>query len=1417
MSNLKAEIQNFINSTITVYKSQPERINADRDAENEAKKDYKGRELFELLQNADDQGAEEVLFDVDISNSVLTVANTGKSFSPEGYKSILLQSNSSKKSEEYIGNKGKGFRSILTWADEITIISNNIKLIFSDKISQQILQQNIKPNIVQNKQAAILAFCSINDTEYNENQKWATQIIIKYKKDYLKDINNQLDFILKTKCLLEFLNNIKTLTVNNESVHKNTNDYEILSVVNEAFPPNCSFIEKNDVYKKYQIKGLISDKIDFTKEPLYSYLPTNIYLNIPILFHVTFDLDSSRKRINNSDKNSFIFDRVIDYIEENIIQYTKRKCSWYPYYLITYKDINIDIENTFGFYSKLDNLKQKLNIIPCIDGKYRNINNVIFTDSAKSDFIEQLYKQIDLPKEFLCIAKSIPDYIGYFKERNANKISMAAFSKLSKALVGVNNEIEIRASLIKLFVEDIENSLPNDWESSSDETLLIDNNKQIIKYNQQIFTHRPQHDAYELPSYTNITFLHDKLYKTLINKFDCQERKGRQLKQYLGKISQIEEYEASPLIEHIISDTRKIIANNPNNSISNIKSMIKSIYSIWDESMDGITRVKVPILTDNLKIVDAENAFFDDSYKKGIFTKYVWGEYIQNSEEYSFILNKNSWGFQFEEEKFTKLLERLGVKSTFDENFLTDNLQEIFENFNLTQIVLLCNFQPSIFYNYALKDNISKICKIENYVLECKNMSFINADYTLDINGLKNEFNMCQSEIDRLLVSLGAKPRVEDLSMDAIKDIIVNKLKKYKPYGECAQTLYTLLIEKNMENKKSSNSKNNYKIGESCYLYSKNKENYFRNSELYYYDNKTIPAKFIEQYPIIDLPKRRGEKQVLDIFGVNTFKNLKFKVKNAKLQKSLTNEFKEYIETLTPLFTAYSATDVVDYEKKIKENRKELEKINYKLCSEISLLCNDNIYPQQIQDFEFINITDENTYYLKVPKHVESLKVLNNDYKIEIGEFIAEVIAIAFKVSDGERFSSIYKDANILYSEKKFRENYPSKILDFAKRENKFSVNESFWKRIYDLKKEDKLSFEKWYSNKCSSWDIDWENFSEDDAECTLNCLYEHDITDLRLFFEEFNEIDFSKYNVKIYKNKYEQIYDDKIFPVLWQKSLSKESKMCDFEDMITQFQWSKIYQELLGFPKICANRYEDNHEKKIWEFLAHNGIKEDDCITKNRDEIIKIKKLNEEKYKQFLDEINNSHNHSLLYFEDTTALEAFCNTIQEQKVSDDISPKSADETPFVPLKEVSDIGKYLNHNSNPRKARASHHSHLSDKQKDIIGRKNEEAAKKTLIASGKYVKVEDSISDSDGYDIRCCTKDGNYHYYEVKTFGGDGFYMSFQEYQTYYNLKPAYMIFLVLPNNEYKIIKDIEKECCKKDDNYKIVLREIIIDGNIE
>jgi hypothetical protein len=83
---------------INEYKNNPKRIRSDYNREIEAIEVYKGRELLELIQNADDELLDDMGREIKLSffEDTLTISNNGSPFSEDGIDSLMYSNISAK-------------------------------------------------------------------------------------------------------------------------------------------------------------------------------------------------------------------------------------------------------------------------------------------------------------------------------------------------------------------------------------------------------------------------------------------------------------------------------------------------------------------------------------------------------------------------------------------------------------------------------------------------------------------------------------------------------------------------------------------------------------------------------------------------------------------------------------------------------------------------------------------------------------------------------------------------------------------------------------------------------------------------------------------------------------------------------------------------------------------------------------------------------------------------------------------------------------------------------------------------------------------------------------------------------------------------------------------------------------------------
>lgn len=121
----EAIVSSIVDQNLGVYRAAPSRLQEDVSQEAQVASDYRGRLVYELLQNADDAMAEGGSSDrvrFVVTDNCLTVANTGRELSDGDVRGLCGLGASSKVRQHgerraSIGHKGLGFKSVLEVTD----------------------------------------------------------------------------------------------------------------------------------------------------------------------------------------------------------------------------------------------------------------------------------------------------------------------------------------------------------------------------------------------------------------------------------------------------------------------------------------------------------------------------------------------------------------------------------------------------------------------------------------------------------------------------------------------------------------------------------------------------------------------------------------------------------------------------------------------------------------------------------------------------------------------------------------------------------------------------------------------------------------------------------------------------------------------------------------------------------------------------------------------------------------------------------------------------------------------------------------------------------------------------------------------------------------------------------------------------
>jgi len=314
-----------------VYLISPQRMFSEYRGEKENVKNYNGRQLLEMLQNADDAsmaasiGNRKVL--IRLEGTSLVIANTGYPFSEEGLESIFLSHLSPKEvMEKQIGKKGLGFRSILSWATEVTIKSHDLCVAFSEEYSKKVLEDLLKnvdfrkvyDRLNKGYQLPIATLVCPNIENANISpfpgmEEYDTVIQITLKENVTPEVLEQISHDLDSEVLL-FLNNIEKISFDINGI---LSKYEkLISSKTEKciirYTTGSAVTEKEwNIYtlsgnferwdKPYELSIAWQDNLEGNKDVIYSYFRTKVAIQSKGIIHGSFELNADRNLIIKDD------------------------------------------------------------------------------------------------------------------------------------------------------------------------------------------------------------------------------------------------------------------------------------------------------------------------------------------------------------------------------------------------------------------------------------------------------------------------------------------------------------------------------------------------------------------------------------------------------------------------------------------------------------------------------------------------------------------------------------------------------------------------------------------------------------------------------------------------------------------------------------------------------------------------------------------------------------------------------------------------------------------------------------------------------------------------------------------------------------------------------------------------------------
>lgn len=1011
------EVENIIKKRWDGLKNPKELVSL-YNIEKQTNQGYNGRQLLELFQNCEDEGATKVKIFLDSKNSLLEISNDGdKSFSIKGYESIFYPGLSSKVSSGYIGNKGLGFRSIINWADEITIISNNFKVVFNPTFNKGILLQQLGYTEVELNQIRkerklnsdvypipLLNCCKIWNLETPHN--YTTTISIKYKKDFEDKIIEQLKSISsKTLLFLHCIETIEivgdilsdTISVTRKKISENTSEIifneEKFYVLNDEGIIDEELIDDKESSepKRYSVKIAYNEDLSFKDTVLYNYFKTQIPFELPFVVHASLELDQNRNHSIESKVNPFVLNKLFQ-LHLKLIETLKKKYSksWLPY-----QTINKDSFLVYKPYSDIiDEFWGTLEVYPTLLGNYYTLSEAKNLGNNLAEFIEENHKEECFGEQIVyCDLDINPQQ---YVDKPINYVEIIE-------LIAQDLDFTQRAKLIALILE----SYPNEKFS-----VLINDSETLIKTNEFVYSEKTADNTdLIVPSYSKIRFLHPELHQALLVELQLDADKARTLKDKLELISDVHSFEPQTVLRKIVSETNDLLSNpKANNKAVMIEFYQTLFHNYLQRKVNPVFSydARIPCFNQLGNIVDLKELTLSKEFQIGNLANTIFGNlYDENNtisnlvdlglankerdnvEEFLKWLGINHFSiierkssniegpylksihqifnvaivsyFQFSVKKIDELFlnKNININQVIAWLSLDEGLQLIFSNYTQTH-----STTEKLSYNYRGPKEIKSFFnyiyfsiltrfQISNFLITNKKSEWFNP-FTIDYDLLKEiNVKLDRTEIERILLFFGAKRDFNDLDIGFLKTKTEELASKNISKG--AQFFYKSLV-------------GHYKVNETkilnVSLFAKEGENIVVKdaSEIYFSDRIQLPAYLTNKFPILYYPARSGGVAAIEMFGLRNLNDLDLKIKREVPNFHIASEFEKFIKEVRPFILAFRLDKITKEDVK-KSQVQRLNKLKIICC--MKLVCSIDDESFEIEPYNYIYSNDQ--FYINIP------------------------------------------------------------------------------------------------------------------------------------------------------------------------------------------------------------------------------------------------------------------------------------------------------------------------------------------------------------------------------------------------------------------------------------------------------------------
>lgn len=366
------ELSKLRDSLIAEAKSSPMLLSDLAGLEAYVSESYNSRSFIELLQNADDANATK--FYVKRSGDYLFVANNGRPFNIKDLESLCRSASSNKVRGTSIGYRGIGFKSVVSFAKEVHLVSGDFEITFSKELSRKVVPQASKvpliriPHEINNsvKNELTNEIKAIQDEGFKTIFIFSGVLANQIDEEYTSFASTTILFLKSIQVIKILLS--KKVTANIAVVDENEKG-RFLKVSTTDAISNWFVCSDSNCSIAFSMNNGKVARLPKNEAVIHAFLPTEDSCGLGVVVNGDFSTDPSRRHlimdettvtvISNlsklyasllkyalSNKDKHIIDALMPYFDLKLIQLMKQSFE---------KEFSKKIKETFG--KELSNLK----------------------------------------------------------------------------------------------------------------------------------------------------------------------------------------------------------------------------------------------------------------------------------------------------------------------------------------------------------------------------------------------------------------------------------------------------------------------------------------------------------------------------------------------------------------------------------------------------------------------------------------------------------------------------------------------------------------------------------------------------------------------------------------------------------------------------------------------------------------------------------------------------------------------------------------------------------------------------------------------------------------------------------------------------------------------------------------------------